>query len=276
MDDPVQAEDGLTYERAAIENNRRYKKGNTLIPNENLKRSIAAYVGLSGNLMKKRDEDSTIDFTSGDADWRHKPNTDRWARRQELRLEEGENKTERLDAITCPITMKIMADPVLASDGHTYERSAMKMWLTRNNKSPKTNLRLTNKKLASNLYVKKAIHHYLELWPEEASLQFKPDVSAEDRGNSGGGSPTPSDLSDKDNKIKIIIDQDTEVLPPSPKLDDPPTPSLPHGWEDPKKDHRDHWDKPHMGFPPCSNCGNIHEGSCPGDKKGLNHGAAKV
>jgi SUMO ligase MMS21 Smc5/6 complex component len=35
------------------------------------------------------------------------------------------------DEITCPITLRIMEDPVMAADGHTYERSAIQEWIER-------------------------------------------------------------------------------------------------------------------------------------------------
>jgi SUMO ligase MMS21 Smc5/6 complex component len=35
------------------------------------------------------------------------------------------------DEIICPITLKIMEDPVIAADGHTYERSAIQEWIDR-------------------------------------------------------------------------------------------------------------------------------------------------
>ena len=38
----------------------------------------------------------------------------------------------------CPITKKIMKDPVMAFDGHSYERKDIEEYLTRNNKSPVT------------------------------------------------------------------------------------------------------------------------------------------
>ena len=43
----------------------------------------------------------------------------------------------------CPITQEIMEDPVLASDGHTYEREAIETWHQINNTSPITRLRNT-------------------------------------------------------------------------------------------------------------------------------------
>ena len=42
------------------------------------------------------------------------------------------------DSITCPITGDIMTDPVQGNDGHTYERSAIVEWLSRNPISPQT------------------------------------------------------------------------------------------------------------------------------------------
>lgn len=39
----------------------------------------------------------------------------------------------------CPITNEIMQDPVVAADGHTYEREAIETWFRRRNTSPMTN-----------------------------------------------------------------------------------------------------------------------------------------
>jgi len=46
------------------------------------------------------------------------------------------------DEYTCPITYELMADPVFATDGHTYERDAIEQWLVRKTTSPKTGLPL--------------------------------------------------------------------------------------------------------------------------------------
>lgn len=50
----------------------------------------------------------------------------------------------------CPITGEPMADPVVAADGHTYERSAIARWLTTSNKSPMTGSILGHKELVPN------------------------------------------------------------------------------------------------------------------------------
>jgi TPR repeat protein len=51
----------------------------------------------------------------------------------------------------CPITQVIMEDPVIAQDGHTYERAAIKDWLDRGNPtSPKTGAMLLSTELIPN------------------------------------------------------------------------------------------------------------------------------
>jgi len=51
----------------------------------------------------------------------------------------------------CPITQEIMEDPVIAQDGHTYERAAIKHWLGMGKRtSPKTGARLLSIELTSN------------------------------------------------------------------------------------------------------------------------------
>ena len=50
----------------------------------------------------------------------------------------------------CPITGFPMVDPVVAADGHTYERTAIARWLATSNKSPMTGSILPHKELVTN------------------------------------------------------------------------------------------------------------------------------
>lgn len=50
----------------------------------------------------------------------------------------------------CPITHQMMHEPVLASDGVTYERAAIERWLAQNVTSPMTNTPLTSTDLIPN------------------------------------------------------------------------------------------------------------------------------
>ncbi len=50
-----------------------------------------------------------------------------------------------------------MLDPVIAADGHTYEKAAMENWLQRSDMSPVTGLPLANDKLLLNIAISCAI-----------------------------------------------------------------------------------------------------------------------
>lgn len=64
--------------------------------------------------------------------------------------------------LLCPITLTIMFDPVVATDGHTYEREAIKTWLTKNNNSPMTREEITDKSLRTNRAIRSAIERFLD------------------------------------------------------------------------------------------------------------------
>ena len=51
-----------------------------------------------------------------------------------------------------------MVDPVIAADGHTYERSAIQQWLQTKSTSPVTRLPLAHLRLVPNVLVRTAIH----------------------------------------------------------------------------------------------------------------------
>jgi len=63
----------------------------------------------------------------------------------------------------CPITHELMKQPVLASDGFSYEKSAIIEWFDRGNStSPMTNIELESKDLSENGSLKEKIDDYLK------------------------------------------------------------------------------------------------------------------
>uniref|UniRef100_A0A668AQP7 WD repeat, SAM and U-box domain-containing protein 1 n=1 Tax=Myripristis murdjan TaxID=586833 RepID=A0A668AQP7_9TELE len=73
-----------------------------------------------------------------------------------LRVEQS--GSEAPDEFLCPITRELMKDPVIAADGYSYEREAIKSWLTAKNKSsPMTNLPLQTTLVTPNRSLKMAI-----------------------------------------------------------------------------------------------------------------------
>jgi len=99
------------------------------------------------------------------------------ARANEARADAGRANADRANAaganadgpetpyaFKCPITHSIMHDPVIIggedSDGHTYERTAIREWLDKSNRSPVTNMTLSDKNLIPNRALKEAIENW--------------------------------------------------------------------------------------------------------------------
>ena len=77
---------------------------------------------------------------------------------------------------TCPISREIMSEPVIADDGHIYERQMIEQWFIDNNTSPITRENINNS-LKSCQIVKTIIDTMLNKYPELKDKQFKTDNS---------------------------------------------------------------------------------------------------
>jgi len=75
----------------------------------------------------------------------------------------GKQKVEEdpPDEFLCPITQEIMQDPVVASDGHSYERKAIQEWIQKKPISP-----ITNTPLESKLYPNYSLKSRISEWRE--------------------------------------------------------------------------------------------------------------
>jgi hypothetical protein len=58
------------------------------------------------------------------------------------------------DDLICPITYQIFRDPVIAGDGHTYERAAIVRWILEHGTSPLTRQPLNINELQADDYLK--------------------------------------------------------------------------------------------------------------------------
>ena len=72
------------------------------------------------------------------------------------------------DEFICPITYELMREPVVASDGHTYEKNAIEKWLKTNQISPR-NGEPIDTLIIPNINLKKLIQDIIN----EAMLNFK-------------------------------------------------------------------------------------------------------
>lgn len=76
-------------------------------------------------------------------------------------LEKNNNKNIDYNFI-CSITHEIMTDPVITSDGHTYERSAIEKWLNYNIHSPMTREIITKDSIVPNIALRDIINKHLK------------------------------------------------------------------------------------------------------------------
>ncbi|CAG9328932.1 unnamed protein product [Blepharisma stoltei] len=81
------------------------------------------------------------------------------------------------DDYCCPITGDIMEDPVVAPDGHSYERASITAWFQKNKTSPLTGAVLKNTILIDNHRLKAIITSFKERLPEiQRDFQIKRDL----------------------------------------------------------------------------------------------------
>jgi len=76
----------------------------------------------------------------------------------------------------CPIMHERMNEPVLAADGHTYERQAIERWLQMHNTSPMTGAPLAHRYLTENF----ALRHLIASYEEELPKEDDDDVPEEE------------------------------------------------------------------------------------------------
>ncbi|KDR17621.1 WD repeat, SAM and U-box domain-containing protein 1 [Zootermopsis nevadensis] len=85
-----------------------------------------------------------------------------WLRNEDKGIPEVPVDTDIPHEFLCPITHEIMHDPVICSDGFTYEWAAINEWfLSGKFSSPMTNAHLTDTQLTSNTNLKTRICQFL-------------------------------------------------------------------------------------------------------------------
>jgi len=77
----------------------------------------------------------------------------------------------------CPISHQCMHDPVILTDGHTYERRHIEQWLQTNDKSPVSGIKLTQTVVFPNHALRNAIEEYFEQVLGDHRLAIKHAIS---------------------------------------------------------------------------------------------------
>ena len=78
----------------------------------------------------------------------------------------ADNDDEPPDELICPITQEVMEDPVVAADGHTYERAAIARWMVKRMTSPKTGEDLESPIVFPNHSVRRMVREWQESMQE--------------------------------------------------------------------------------------------------------------
>ena len=81
--------------------------------------------------------------------------------KQEPLQEDEENKPQAPTSFYCPVSMELMADPVMVATGHTYDRICMEKWIKQGNRTcPCTGSRLLHLELTPNYALRTAIQEW--------------------------------------------------------------------------------------------------------------------
>lgn len=72
------------------------------------------------------------------------------------------------ESFICPINGTLMRNPVMCADGHSYEKRAIETWFQRSNKSPLTNIVISNV-LIPNHTLRKSIEEFIEIHKKNSS-----------------------------------------------------------------------------------------------------------
>ena len=104
---------------------------------------------------------------------------------------DGKVEEHEPEELLCPILQSLMTDPVITSDGFTYERSAIQHWLKNHNTSPKTGKGLKNKNCIPNHIVRAQIQDYRKKNNLPEVAPWEPPKPEENAGTRGGDGNNP-------------------------------------------------------------------------------------
>jgi ribosomal protein S25 len=94
-----------------------------------------------------------------------KPEKEEKQKKKEKQKKEEPQPEEEAEEIPeeyiCPVTQDIMVDPVIAQDGHTYERKNITEWVEKHGTSPITREPLSKDIIIPNRVLKSQIEQYL-------------------------------------------------------------------------------------------------------------------
>jgi vacuolar protein 8 len=122
----------------------------------------AAEVGTDAEVLERAIERASVVHAEASALTRARARLEELAERQRRRMSFGIDKLPVPDDFVCPITFEKMRDPVVASDGNSYERSAIMLVIEAGGRSP-----LTREELSSNVFSNRNLKRRIDEHEEE-------------------------------------------------------------------------------------------------------------
>ena len=92
-----------------------------------------------------------------------------------IKMHSDNYSLDLFDSLKCPITYELFREPVIGSDGHTYERENITAWIRKHGTSPITREPMNVNSLRANYIVKKMVEDFMTLSLEKR-YQFRLDV----------------------------------------------------------------------------------------------------
>ena len=115
-------------------------------------------------------------------------------------------KRSRTDAFLCPISHEVMRDPVITSDGHTYDRASITRVFETSLLSPNTGLQLPDRRLLPNIALRRAMGEagITDLVPLVCVGPTSPEQAAEYAYEIIARSPAKESQHDWENAYKLV------------------------------------------------------------------------
>tara|TARA_B100001250_G_scaffold333784_1_gene299505 strand:+ start:1986 stop:3290 length:1305 start_codon:yes stop_codon:yes gene_type:complete len=95
----------------------------------------------------------------------------------ETEITETVNEENMPEEFRCPISLDLMKEPVIAADGHSYDKTQIERWFQTNDTSPKTRDSLLCKNLFPNLELRNRINAWLVENGKDPLLPYDPNPS---------------------------------------------------------------------------------------------------
>ena len=95
----------------------------------------------------------------------------------ETEMTETVNEEDMPEEFRCPISLDLMKEPVIAADGHSYDKTQIERWFQTNDTSPKTRDSLLCKNLFPNLELRNRINAWLVENGKDPLLPYDPNPS---------------------------------------------------------------------------------------------------